>query len=340
MSILDTTIVNVALDTLATICTATISQIQWVATGYLLALAAVIPLTGLGGAALRRQAGLPRLDRALHARLGALRAGRIEHVADPLPRPAGRRRRDDHAGRADDHGRGRRARTDGPGDGRRVMPAMLAPILGPVVGGLILQQLHWSWIFFVNVPIGVGRGFLGARMLPRLRARRGGPARLGRPGLLAATSLPLIVYGLSEIGTEGSFTAPTRGLADPRRPRAVPAFVLARAAHRAAAARPAPLCEPDLRRRLASPPSALGAALFGAMILVPLYYQQVRGESVDRHRPSGRSAGARDALVGAVRQPPHRALRRRPGAAVRRLAALPSARSRFALHRRRHLDRS
>ena len=46
MSILDTTIVNVALDTLGKDLHATIAQIQWVATGYLLALAAVIPLTG------------------------------------------------------------------------------------------------------------------------------------------------------------------------------------------------------------------------------------------------------------------------------------------------------
>ena len=46
MSILDTTIVNVALDTLARDLHSTLSDIQWVATGYLLSLAAVIPLTG------------------------------------------------------------------------------------------------------------------------------------------------------------------------------------------------------------------------------------------------------------------------------------------------------
>src|SRR5436190_20268757 len=46
MSILDTTIVNVALDTLSRELDAAVSQIQWVVTGYLLALAAVIPLTG------------------------------------------------------------------------------------------------------------------------------------------------------------------------------------------------------------------------------------------------------------------------------------------------------
>src|SRR5437660_10418508 len=46
MSILDTTIVNVALATLGRDLHSTISQIQWVVTGYLLALAAVIPVTG------------------------------------------------------------------------------------------------------------------------------------------------------------------------------------------------------------------------------------------------------------------------------------------------------
>jgi MFS family permease len=46
MSILDTTIVNVALETLGRELHATISQIQWVVTGYMLSLAAVIPSTG------------------------------------------------------------------------------------------------------------------------------------------------------------------------------------------------------------------------------------------------------------------------------------------------------
>src|SRR6185437_7308739 len=46
MSILDTTIVNVALDTLSRDLHSPISQVQWVVTGYLLALAAVIPVTG------------------------------------------------------------------------------------------------------------------------------------------------------------------------------------------------------------------------------------------------------------------------------------------------------
>ena len=46
MSILDTTIVNVAIETLGRDLDASLSSIQWVSTGYLLALATVIPLTG------------------------------------------------------------------------------------------------------------------------------------------------------------------------------------------------------------------------------------------------------------------------------------------------------
>src|SRR5580704_8086893 len=79
-----------------------------------------------------------------------------------------------------------------------VMPAMLAPILGPVVGGLILQNLHWSWIFFVNVPIGIIAGILGWRMLPE--SNLGEAGKLDVVGLaLLATSMPLIVYGLSVV---------------------------------------------------------------------------------------------------------------------------------------------
>ena len=65
------------------------------------------------------------------------------------------------------------------------MPAMLAPILGPVVGGLILQNLHWSWIFFVNVPIGVVAICARLADAARDRLRRGRAARPARAGAAA-----------------------------------------------------------------------------------------------------------------------------------------------------------
>ena len=85
--------------------------VQWVVTGYLLALAAVMPVTGW----MARRFGAKRVYlvslRAVHARLGRLRV--LEHArrARRLPRAAGHRRRHDHAARAADHGPGRRARS-------------------------------------------------------------------------------------------------------------------------------------------------------------------------------------------------------------------------------------
>jgi EmrB/QacA subfamily drug resistance transporter len=158
------------------------------------------------------------------------------------------------------------------------MPAMLAPILGPVVGGLILEGLHWSWIFFVNVPIGVLALVLGARMLPR--SELGAAGRLDLVGLgLLATSMPATVYGLSEIGIKGSFTAPS--VVWPILAGLLLAGVFAWHALRVER----PLLDIRLyANRVFGAASlttfGLGAALFGAMILVPLYYQQVRGESV------------------------------------------------------------
>src|SRR6476620_6973558 len=166
MSILDTTIVNVALDTLSKDLHSPISQVQWVVTGYLLALAAVIPVSGwaarrfgakrvylvslalftAGSAA----CGLSNSITSLVAFrvLQGIGGGMIMPIAQLIlaqvawPRRMGRVM------------------------GVVSMPAMLAPILGPVVGGLILQNLHWSWIFFVNVPIGIVAIWLGARLLP------------------------------------------------------------------------------------------------------------------------------------------------------------------------------
>jgi EmrB/QacA subfamily drug resistance transporter len=147
-----------------------------------------------------------------------------------------------------------------------------------VVGGLILENLHWSWIFFVNVPIGIVAGILGWRMLPD--SDLGEAGKLDWIGLgLLATSMPLIVYGLSEIATKESFTAPA--VVGP----IVGGIALAAAFGWHALRAERPLLDVRLyKNRIFGAASlttfGLGAALFGAMILVPLYYQQVRHESV------------------------------------------------------------
>jgi EmrB/QacA subfamily drug resistance transporter len=278
MSILDTTIVNVALDTLGRDLHSTIAQIQWVVTGYLLALAAVIPLTGWAA----RRFGAKRVylvsiglftigsalcgvaesstSLILFRVLQGIGGGMIMPVAQMIM--------------AEVAGPKRMGRVMG----IVVMPAMLAPILGPVVGGLILQNLHWSWIFFVNVPIGVVAGILGYRMLPE--SNLGEAGKLDWIGLtLLAVSMPLVVYGLSEIAIKESFTAPA--VVGPIIAGVVLAAIFGRHALRAER----PLLDVRLyANRIFAAASlttfGLGAALFGAMILVPLYYQEVRHESI------------------------------------------------------------
>src|SRR5438874_1704447 len=207
MSILDTTIVNVALNTLGRDLHSPISQVQWVVTGYLLALAAVIPLTGwaarrwgakrvymtslvlftAGSAACGASSSIASL--VIFRVLQGVGGGMIMPVAQLImAQVAGPRR----MGRV---------------MGVVSMPAMLAPILGPVVGGLILANLHWSWIFFVNVPIGVVAFALGWRLLPSTDSGAAGPLDVVGLALLPGGGAAL-VYGLSEIGSGASIGSP------------------------------------------------------------------------------------------------------------------------------------
>ena len=63
------------------------------------------------------------------------------------------------------------------------VPAMLAPILGPTLGGLIVDNASWRWIFFVNLPIGVDR-----RSSPRCGCCRASSGRRPTASTSAASS--------------------------------------------------------------------------------------------------------------------------------------------------------
>jgi EmrB/QacA subfamily drug resistance transporter len=154
---------------------------------------------------------------------------------------------------------------------------ILAPIFGPTIGGLLIDHLDWRWIFYVNVPVGIIGVAMGARLLPKVEAgvER---TRLDRIGLaLLATGVPLLVYGLAEIGQRG-----TLATAQAYAPLAIGAALIALFIVHALRAD-----EPLLNVRLfrdANFSSAavttfiLGASLFGAMLIMPLYFQLVRGE--------------------------------------------------------------
>jgi EmrB/QacA subfamily drug resistance transporter len=158
------------------------------------------------------------------------------------------------------------------------VPAMLGPILGPTLGGLIVDNASWRWIFYVNLPIGLIAFLASLRTLPRVERTPTGRLDL-RGLLLMATGLPLFTYGLAEIGKTGSFTATSVLLPALAGIALVAAFVL----H--ALRVPRPLLDLRLYRRATFASASitmfcLGAALFGGMILMPLYWQQIRFESV------------------------------------------------------------
>src|SRR5262245_33361877 len=205
MSILDTTVVNVAINTLARDFHTSLSTIQWVATGYTLALATVIPLTGWAA----DRFGTKRLYitsitlfvcgsvlSGLAWSAGSLIAFRVLQglgggMIIPLTQTI-------------------LAHAAGPDRVGRVMgvvgvPAMLGPVLGPVLGGLILSDASWRLIFYINVPICVA-ALVATRSLVMPDTKRPAALRLDLLGIsLVCPALVAIVYGLSQAGAYGSF---------------------------------------------------------------------------------------------------------------------------------------
>jgi EmrB/QacA subfamily drug resistance transporter len=175
------------------------------------------------------------------------------------------------------------ARAAGPGRMGRVMsvvgvPALLAPIFGPVIGGLIVDHLSWRWIFLVNVPIGLVSLVISVRYLPADRPHGARQPFDARGWALLSPGLALLVYGLSKAGGAGSFASVQAwpvmlagvllvGLfawhAHTRGQRAL--IPLAYFRDRAFAATSA-----------VTPVISIG--VFGVLLLLPLYYQQVRHE--------------------------------------------------------------
>jgi EmrB/QacA subfamily drug resistance transporter len=278
MSILDTTIVNVALEVLARELDADLNTIQWVSTGYLLALAVVIPLTGW----MSERFGAKRIYMVSVALfgLGSALCG-LAWSAESLIffrvlQGAG-------GGMIMPVGMSMMAQAAGPHRVGRVMsvvgvPMLLGPIFGPVIGGLLVDNVSWRWIFFVNLPVVVLALVLAQRFLTADHGR----ADAGRFDLLGllllSPGLAAIVFGLSQSESHGGFTALI--VWGP-----IVAGVLLVAAFTMHALRiPRPLLDMRLFREpvfsaAAATTFLVGAALFGAMILMPLYYQVVRGES-------------------------------------------------------------
>jgi len=279
MTILDGTIVNVAINTLGRDFQTSLSTIQWVLTGYLLALSMTIPLTGW----VIERFGAKKMwitSLALFI-IGSALCGAawntpslivfrvLQGVGGGLLMPIGQTML---------------ASAAGPRRLGRVMslisiPAMLAPVLGPVAGGLIVDHLSWRWMFYVNVPFCAAALLLALRWIPADPGRRAG-GRLDAIGLaLLSPGLAVLVYGLSEAGNGSPLTG-ARVLG------AVGAGVVLLVLFCAHALRKAESPLLDLRmfrnRGFTTAVTALfvySGAMFGLTVLLPLYFQIAQGES-------------------------------------------------------------
>ncbi len=306
MSILDTTIVNVALATLGHELHSSIAEIQWVVTGYMLSLAAVIPVTGW--AARRFGAKQVYLTSLVLFTAGSALCGLatsttelivfrvIQGVGGGMILPIGQLMM---------------AEAAGPQRMGRVMsivavPAMLAPILGPTLGGLIVDNASWRWIFYVNLPIGVIAVIAALRVLPHPEPGTRRPARRPRPGA-------------DGHGPAAAHLRPGRDRRDGqlhRRPRwSFPMPRRARSGRRRSCVHALRVPNPLLDLRLYRRPTfssasfamfCLGAALFGGMILLPLYWQGIRHESVVDTGLLTAPQGLGMALDDAARRQAHR----------------------------------
>lgn len=282
MSILDITVVNVALPTFVEAFSSDpahpieYSTVAWTITAYTLALATVIPLTGWAAdrfgtkrlyilALLLFTAGSALCGQANS--IGMLIAFRVlQGLGGGMLMPLGMTIMTKAAG---PHRMGRLMAILG-------IPMLLGPIFGPILGGWLIDHYSWHWIFRINIPIGIVAMLYAAWALQKDRPE---PSEsfdvIGM--LLMSPGLALFLYGISSIPGEGTFFAKKVAIPATIGVVMLAAFVLYsfKPKH--------PLL--DLRlfanRNLTVAILTMflfAASFFGALFLVPTYFQLVRGE--------------------------------------------------------------
>jgi EmrB/QacA subfamily drug resistance transporter len=277
MSILDITVVSVALPTFQNVFSTNYANVAWTMTGYTLALATVIPLSGWAA----DRFGTKRLyitalvlfvlGSALCStawNIGSLITFRVlQGLGGGMLMPVGMTIM---------------TRAAGPERIGRVMsvlgvPMLLGPIAGPILGGWLIDTASWHWIFLINVPIGAAALVYALLVLPKDSPS---PSEsfdfLGM--LLLSPGLALFLFGVSSIPEKGTVAAARVLVPGVLGLLLVIAFVL----H---AFRPEhPLIDLRLFKNRQLTISTIGmflfaVAFFGAGLLIPSYFLQVRGEN-------------------------------------------------------------
>jgi len=197
MSIMDATVVNVAIPTLGREFEASNAQVDWVVTAYLLSLAVFIPASGWIG----DRFGTKRtfLFALAVFTFGSLLCG----IAQSLPElVAFRVLQGVGGGMMTPVGTAMLFRAFPPVRRARasqvlIVPTVIAPALGPIIGGLLVERLSWRWVFTINVPVGLMAFVFGALLLVEHREARAG--RFDLPGfVLSGVGLSTLLYAISQ----------------------------------------------------------------------------------------------------------------------------------------------
>ena len=202
---LDATIVNVSLSSLAVDLHSSLTAIQWVTSGYLLALALMLPLNAwlverIGGkslylwcfSAFTLFSALCGLAWSANSLIGfRILQGMSGGLMAPLTQMMMVRAAGKHVARV---------------MGYAAVPILLGPILGPVIAGAILQHASWRWLFLVNLPVGILAIVLAVLFLPNDREETRS-RKLDLPGFaLLSPGLVLFLYGSDHLGERVGLT--------------------------------------------------------------------------------------------------------------------------------------
>lgn len=274
MATLDSTIVSVGVETLARRFDASVTEVQWVTTAYLLAVVTAVPASGW----LAARFGGRRTW--LTAVAGFVLASLLCGLASSLPMLVAFRVLQGLAGGLlPPTGQALLARAAGPERIGRLISVvgvvpLLSPVLGPLASGAILTVADWPWLFYVNLPVGMIAVLLALRYVaadqpadPREPFDFRGAALLS-PGLAA------VVFGLT--GFSDGYPKWLSSAA------VVVGLLMLTAFVRHGLKARAPLLDPRLFTRPPFGAAALalvvlGASVFGTMFLLPLYLRRGAG---------------------------------------------------------------
>ena len=276
MSIMDVTIVNVALPRLGREFSVPAAHVDTVVVGYLVSLAIFIPVSGWLGdryGTKRVLLGALVVFTAASALCGAAQSLSqlvffrvLQGVGGGMLAPVGL---------------AMLFRTFPPAERVRasrilIVPTALAPAIGPVLGGLLVTDISWRWVFYVNLPLGVIGVVFGALFVREQRSDE--PGRFDLPGfLLSGIGFGAVMYAASEGPAKGWTSAPILA-------SGIVGVVLLAALVRVELRSRAPML--DLRllsnrlfRRTSATMMLSIAAFLGSLFLVALFYQDGFGVS-------------------------------------------------------------